>query len=186
MGRKKIDKQKPGDNMSEEKSVAIAPTQELELLESELDRARLELERTKLEIEAKKKELASVPIAEKNVTVGNKSLALKEKIEAMKAYDNQMVTGKFINRRAPGKTEKLTYMKYEDDPVKWYEFRDGGVYTIKRGFADQINEHYYTPHFIQKHPSEMILIGDETAGESSTIAEVDTSNKKYSFSPIHF
>jgi hypothetical protein len=187
MSKKKAKKEQTGTPMSEEKAVALSPNQELEALESEIDRARLELERTKQQLEEKKKQLESVPaIVDKQVTVSNKSLALKEKIAAMKEYDNQKVTGKFINRRAPGHIAKLTYMKYEDDPVKWYDFKDGGVYTIPRGFADQINEHYYTPHFIQKQASDMILIGNESPGELSTIAEVDTSNKKYAFVPVNF
>lgn len=90
------------------------------------------------------------------------------------------MTGKFINRRAPGQSAKLTYLKYADDPVKWYTMEDGKVYTIPRGFADQINEYYYTPHFIQKQG-----IMDPNA-PSSAIHDVDTSNKKYAFTPINF
>lgn len=66
----------------------------------------------------------------------------EELLEQQKAYDNVMVTGKFINQRAPGQSVKLTYHKYNTDPVKWYEFKHNQVYTIPRGFADQINEHY--------------------------------------------
>ena len=58
--------------------------------------------------------------------------ALKEKIEKQKAFDNQKVTGKFINRRHPGKvSEKLLYQKYEDDPVKWYDFQARFLNIIK-------------------------------------------------------
>lgn len=174
-------------SMTEEKGLMVTEEAQLESLESEIDKARQELERTKLQLEEKKKQLESMPaVTEKNVTTGNSERSLSEKIAAMKAYDCEKVTGKFINRRAPGHVAKLTYMKYADDPVKWYEFRDGGIYTIPRGFADQINEHYYTPHFIQKTASESILIGNESAGEMSTIAQVDTSNKKYAFVPQHF
>ena len=110
--------------------------------------------------------------------------ALKEKIEKQKAFDNQKVTGKFINRRHPGKvSEKLLYQKYEDDPVKWYDFQDGGVYTIPRGFADQINEHYYTPIFNQKQGEQRL---SSNLGDNSAISDVDTSKKKYSFVPVGF
>lgn len=187
MTKKKITPEQIGTPMSEENALVVSQAQELEKLASELDMARLELAKAKLQLEESKKQAESAPaIAEKQVSMSNKAVALKEKIAAMKEYDCQKVTGKFINRRAPGHVAKLTYMKYEDDPVKWYDFRDGGVYTIPRGFADQINEHYYTPHFIQKAPQDMILIGDEAPGESSTIAQVDTSNKKYAFVPITF
>jgi hypothetical protein len=91
-----------------------------------------------------------------------------------------MITGKFMNRRAPGQTVKLTYLRYETDPVKWYSFEDGKIYTIPRGFADQLNEHYYTPHFIQKQ-TEM-----DPNRPASAIHDVDTSNKKYAFVPVNF
>jgi hypothetical protein len=91
-----------------------------------------------------------------------------------------MVTGKFINRRAPGQTVKLPYIKYGHETPKWWVFEDGKVYDIPRGFADQINDHYYTPKFIQ---STAIMDPNRPA---SSIQEVDTSNKKYSFVPMNF
>ena len=119
----------------------------LENLESEVDRARMELEETKREIEEKKKELSVISMREvskeemiivkKDVAVQSKNGALTEKIRKQKDYDDVKVTGKFMNRRNPGQKVKLTYLKYETDPVKWYEFEDGKVYTIPRGFADQ-------------------------------------------------
>jgi superfamily II RNA helicase len=165
------------------------PTMEnLETIETEIDKARLELEKTKKEIEEQKQTLKNLSSREhdaKEMAIVEKQLAtqgdrsgLKAKIEQQKAYDNQKVTGKFINRRAPGQMAKLAYIKYEDDPVKWYELYDGQTYTIPRGFADQINEHYYTPHFIKNE-------GVQMDGESG-IAAVDTSNKKYAFVPSGF
>lgn len=184
---KKKKLQQSEETVSEENALVVSQDKEMEKLASELDMARLELAKAKLELEESKKKAESIPaIAEKHVTVSNKSQALKDKIAAMKEWDSVKVTGKFINRRAPGQMAKLTYMKYEDDPVKWYTFSDGGIYTIPRGFADQINEHYYTPHFIQKAPQDLIITGDEAPGESSTIAMVDNSNKKYAFVPQNF
>lgn len=101
-------------------------------------------------------------------------VALEKKIEAMAQRDKELVTGKFINRRAPGQTVKLTYAKHKGDLDKWYTFQDGKTYTIPRGFADQLNEAYYTPKFVQK-PGEL------TAEGGSVIQEVDTSNKRYAF-----
>jgi hypothetical protein len=162
----------------------------LETIQKEIDKARVELETTKREVEEKKLEMQRKPyreldkdeerIVEKQVTMSNERESLKAKIEAQRAYDSELVTGKFMNRRAPGQTVKLTYLKYETDPVKWYEFQDGKVYTIPRGFAEQLNEHYHTPHFIQKQ-------GDMDPNRpSSAIHEVDTSNKKYAFVPVTF
>lgn len=170
-------------------TVAEVDINEIELVQQEVDRARKELELLKIEMaELKAKPAREIDEQEKALIAKHKNFVdgkfeLKAKIEAQKAYDCQMVTGKFINRRAPGQPAKLTYMKYNDDPVKWTTFRDGGVYTIPRGFADQINEYYYTPHFIQKQGDQEL---SDRVGENSAIAEVDTSNKRYAFVPVGF
>lgn len=164
---------------------------ELELIQQELDLVRVELEKTKLEIEEKKKALVNVPSVPEVVkdapTISVEGQSLMAKIAAQKAYDNVMVTGKFSNLRAPGQHVKLPYIKYADDPVKWYKFEHGQVYTIPRGFADQLNGGseenpcYYMPHFIKNEGA----IIDPNQPESG-IHAVDTSNKKYMFSPINF
>ena len=163
---------------------------ELESIETEIDKARLELEKTKREIEEQKHALKNLSsrdhdakeasIVEKQIAQQGEKEGLKEKIAAQKAYDSVMIRGRFMNRRAPGQMAKLAYIKYDTDPVKWYEFNDGGVYTIPRGFVDQINEHYHTPHFIQ---NTGVMDPDNP---ESAIAAVDTSNKKYAFVNIGF
>jgi len=171
--------------------VQMSQETEVETLNQELDLVRLELEKTRREVkelELKKQELV-VPkreLSEEEKAINDKLLAgyvkgegLKSKIEAQKAYDNVKVTGRFMNRRAPGNPAKLTYMKYADDPVKWYTFNDGAVYTIPRGFADQINEYYHRPRFIQKE-------GPLDPANPSQIHDVDTSNKSYAFVPTGF
>ncbi len=183
--------------MEEKKEEILNEIDALEAMEQELDRKRIELEKVKVELEEKKNELKNVPfvpnreidleekeIVAKQVTMTSEKAALKAKIEKQKAYDNQKVTGKFMNRRVPGQPVKLPYLKYEDDPVKWWYFEDGKTYTIPRGFADQINGGtdenpcYYMPKFKQK-TSE--LIPSQTVGENSQISEVDTTHKKYAF-----
>lgn len=176
--------------VEEKKGTSMTDSQVLENLETEVDKVRLELENTKRQLEEKKSELnkmssreidaAEQKIIDKQVAGFAKNQGLKDKIEAQKEYDSEMVTGKFINRRAPGMPAKLTYIKYDSDPVKWYNLEDGKVYTIPRGFADQINDHYYTPHFVQKQ-GEM-----DPNRPSSAIHDVDTSNKKYAFVPVNF
>lgn len=171
-----------GESMSE--------TAVLEGLETEIDRVRKELEDTKRQLDEKKAELQKVPARElddqekkvydKQISNQVKNAGLKEKIEQQKQYDNQMITGKFINRRAPGQTVKLTYMHHADDPVKWETFEDGKVYTIKRGFVDEINNYYHTPYFTHK---QGIMDPNQP---STAIHEVDTSNKKYAFIPLNF
>jgi hypothetical protein len=165
----------------------------LESLQTEIDLAKAELEKTKFEIEEKKKELELTSRREftaqekhtvqKQITISNERRTANAIIEKQKAHDKVMVKGKFMNRRAPGHPIKLPYIKYEDDPVRWHHFMDGGVYTIPRGFADQINEYYYTPNFIQKQGEQRL---SNKVGENSAIHEVDTSNKKYAFVPVEF
>lgn len=174
-------------NIEKETGVFMATEAVLEEINVEIDQARLELEKTKREIEAKKQELASIATSSgikdaPSAKIENKSLL--EKIAAQKAYDNQPVTGKFYNLRAKGMPAKLTYNKYADDPVKWYTFEHGQVYTIPRGFADQISEHYYTPHFIQKEGAAAVIADPNNPG--SGLAGIDTRDKMYSFVPLSF
>jgi hypothetical protein len=153
-------------------------------LQIELEKARLELAQLKAKTESissrehdpEEQELVAKQIARRNE---NKTVAAK--IRSQKEYDNVKVTGKFLNRRAPGNPVRLTYIKYDDDPVKWWDFMDGRVYTIPRGFVDQINEHYHSPVFVQKTGPI-----DDPENPGSQIAEVDRSNKKYAFVPINF
>lgn len=202
MGRHK--KIKSIESKENKEVVMVVETEDhvntLESLESEIDQKRAELERVKVEIEEKKASVKSMPMREidedemlivkKQHSRTSESKAAEEMIAKNKAYDNVKVTGKFINRFKPGQPEKLLYQKYEDDPVKWYTFQDGQVYTIPRGFADQINggtendPMYYKPHFIEKQGQQVI---DPTrVGENSSIGFVDTSNKRYSFVPVNF
>ena len=185
MTRKKQDKIDEG--------AMIEKTNDVEINNSEFQKLALEteLQKLKLELEQLKNQSATTssreidefekPIIDKQISNNNSRESLKRKILEQKAYDNQKVTGKFINRRAPGQAVRLTYLKYEDDPVKWYDFVDGKTYTIPKGFADQINEYYYSPKFIQK--DEPIQNMEEPG---SQIAYVDTSNKKYAFVPVNF
>lgn len=166
----------------------------LESVQTEIDLARVELERTKLQIAEQKHQLElmkssprreldsrEIELRDKQISMGSEKSALKEKIERQRIRDSEMVTGRFMNRRAPGQPVKLPYVKYETDPVKWYPLEDGKVYTIPRGFADQLNGGtdedpcYYTPQFSQ-------IQGEMDPNKpQSAIHHVDSSNKKYAF-----
>lgn len=171
----------------------IVDTDALESMETEMDRVRVALEKAKLELEEKKKEIENLPLRQekaaldKNVAVVSKDAGLSQKIAEQKVRDNTMVTGKFSNLRAPGQSIKLPYHKYADDPVKWYPFDHGKVYTIPKGFADQLNGGddlnpcYYSPQFIK---NDNIITNPDEPGTG--IHGVDTSNKKYMFSPVSF
>ncbi len=184
-----------GPQMEEPKTEVKMVTEEavLDSVQTEIDVARLELEKIKMEIEEKKNQLQFEPrreissderrIIDKQVTSSNEMKASDALIAKQKAYDNVKVTGKFMNQRNPGQQVKLPYIKYADDPVKWHHFEHGKVYTIPRGFADQINDYYHTPQFVQKQGEQT---HSNVVGENSSIAEVNTSNKKYAFVPVNF
>jgi hypothetical protein len=189
---KNINKKIEYSSEDQKPEVTMTQTEQLEDLQAEIDKTVMELENAKRELEEKKQELTNLPkknedaILNKEIATSIKDSALSENIKNQKAFDSVLVTGRFSNRRAPGQSVKLPYQKYADDPVKWWPFEDGKVYTIPRGFADQINGGtekdplYYTPRFVQKSG-----IMDPDA-PSSSIHDVDTSNKKYSFTPVNF
>lgn len=209
MGRQKknlslqIEEKKIEVVMSEENQQETLENEALEItlegIQQEIDKARKELEQTKVAIEEKKQELKVSPrreideneqrIIDKQVNNINKRKNRSDVIEKMRIHDSAMITGRFMNRRTPGQKVKLPYLKHATDPVKWYSFKDGGTYTIPRGFADQLNGGddknpcYYTPVFLQKEGPQPI--SDKT-GDNSAIAEVDTSQKKYAFVPVGF
>lgn len=171
----------------------------LEEVQTEVDVARQELEKVKKELEEKKQELKAVPSreisqdekesSERQKAKKNKNNELAKKIAKQKEYDSVKVTGKFMNLRYPGQSKKLPYIKYNDDPVLWHTLNHGQVYTIPRGFADQINGGteeipcYYMPKFNQKQGDQVL---SSTTGENSAIASVDSTNKMYAFVPINF
>jgi hypothetical protein len=185
--------------MSEDTTASFSNENELESIQQSIDQARIDLENTKREIEERKHQLELLKVTpsrhidederkliDKQATMSNEQVTLKNKIEKQRDYDSEPVTGRFMNRRAPGQGVKLPYIKHAIDPVKWYPLEDGKVYTIPRGFADQLNGGtdedpcYYTPQFIQKQ-GEM----DPNKPESA-IHAVDSSNKKYAFVPVNF
>jgi hypothetical protein len=167
-------------------------TTELEAAQAELDSVLIELEQTKLQIEEKKKELQFIDrreIAPVREVETPKVVSTNQILERQKSFDAVLVTGKFINRHRPGQSVKLPYQKWPENPVKWHQLVDGNVYTIPRGFADQINGGtendplYYKPTFIQKQGEQLT---SDVIGENSAIHHVDTQNKKYAFVPVHF
>lgn len=185
------EKKRKSIHLEETKSeVKMSEEAVLDSIQTELDVARLELEKVKVQIEEKKNELkfeSRREISEeerqsskRQIATTNESRAAEALIDQQKAFDNVKITGRFMNRRAPGQPAKLTYIKYVDDPVKWYTFEDGKIYTIPRGFADQINDYYHTPVFTQKEGAM------DPNAPTSQISEVDKSNKKYAFVPVNF
>ena len=205
MGRRKKEKslqiEKKEAVMTEVLDAPVIESDEikLEAVQTEIDLARQELERTKHEIEERKHQLelmkvtpsrhideAERKLIDKQVGITSAKTTLSEKIEKQKAFDSVMITGRFMNRRAPGQAAKLTYLKYDTDPVKWWVLEDGKTYTIPRGFADQLNGGtdedpcYYTPKFNQVQ-GEM-----DPNKPDSAIHSVDSSNKKYGFVPLNF
>lgn len=188
MARKKFSDKVILEEIQEEPMTA--PTQELESIQQEIDVTRKELEATRSELEKKREELRANPRREvedwekansdKQINRGNLKVAQKETLDKLQAYDSVMVTGRFINRRNPGAPAKLCYMKWPEDPPKWHELEDGKVYTIPRGFAEQIRDYYHTPKFIQKQ------VDMNPDRPTSAIHGVDNSQKKYDFASINW
>lgn len=166
----------------------LSHEKDLDLIETEIDIKRLELEKLKLEIEERKLSLRTMSarevsdeemvIVKKQIAGHSKNAALAEKIEKMRIHDSDLVTGRFINRFRPGQSVKLTYARHKGDVDKWYILEDNKVYTIPRGFMDDLNNHYHTPIFTQKQ-GEM-----DPDRPCSAINEVDRSKKKYAFFEI--
>lgn len=201
MGRRK--KQNNIDSNFEEKTEVHMTTIEtandaeaLESLESEMDRVRVELEQAKRDLAEKKEELNNLPKNEKKAELSSspaikvEDKALSEKLAAQRISDNELLTGIFHNLRVPGQTVKLPYYKHVGDPEKWYTLVHGKTYTIPRGFANQINGGtdedpcYFMPKFTKKTGEAAIIIDPDNP--ESSIHSVDTSHKKFMFSPVGF
>lgn len=172
-------------------NMVLAAEKMMEDLQSQMDEMRNEMEKLRVEkaqiIEEKKvyaRELddKEVVLVEKQINNTNKRQALKEKIEAQKKYDNVMVRGKFLNQRAPGQSVKLTYLKYDTDLAKWWPFEHNKIYTIPRGFADQINEYYANIKYNEgKGPTS---IEDGAMGEA--LDHTPVREQIYAFVPVSF
>ena len=58
--------------------------------------------------------------------------------DALYERDSKPVTGRFKYFECPGETLKFPFRKHKKDPMKWYTFVDGEVYTIPRGVASHL------------------------------------------------
>lgn len=168
-------------------------TYEIEALNQELDQVRKDLERAKLEYEQQQTEMKlakvrreldeqEIAIMNKQVTRGNESKAKEDALAKQKAFDDQMVTGKFMNVRHPGSSAKLTYCKYATDPVKWYTFEHNKVYTIPRGFVDQINEYYARVTYKQKLDNKIV----DPDKPGTALDHEPIRHQLYAFVPVSF
>ena len=99
----------------------------------------------------------------------------KRLINTKRDFDSQMVKGKFMNLRAPGQPVKLTYHKYSTDIEEgWKTFNHGEIYTIQRGFADQINNHYAKISF------------NKGTGQMNALEAAPSRSPIYAFVPLEF
>lgn len=163
-----------------------------EIAQSELDIVRLELEKAKKELEEQKHQIQlnskrvlddkELDICAKQQTMGNEMKAKKEALEQQRIYDSQMITGKFINMRAPGQRVRLTYCKHATDLAKWWDFDHNKNYTIPRGFADQINEHYARIEHKQK--VQDIITNPDQPG--TALEPTVTRHQLYAFVPTQW
>ena len=99
----------------------------------------------------------------------------KKMIDRKRDVDSQMIKGKFMNLRAPGQPVKLTYHKYATDLEEgWKTFNHGEIYTIQRGFADQINNHYAKISF------------NKGTGQMNALEATPSRSPIYAFVPLEF
>lgn len=174
-----------------QKNMALAAEKMMEDLQAQMDEMRNEIEKLRIEkaqiveekkVYARELDAKEIELIEKQVSNTNAKQALREKIEAQKKFDNVMVRGKFLNQRAPGQAVKLTYMKYADDLAKWWTFEHNKIYTIPRGFADQINEYYAKIRFAPGEGPKTTQDGD--MGEA--LDQTPIREQLYAFVPIGF
>lgn len=165
----------------------------IESANQELDQIRKDLEKAKLELEAKQTEMKlmkvrrdldeqELAIMNKQITNGNEKAAKLSALEKQMQFDNVKVTGKFLNQRYPGQTVKLPYVKYATDEAKWYTFHHNKVYTIPRGFADQINEHYARITYRQKENN--VISNPDSPG--TALENEPVRHQLYAFVPTQF
>lgn len=72
-----------------------------------------------------------------NVIIDKESAT--KKVELLKQFESELVTGKFLNLDLPGKSVKLPYQRHKGDRCQWWVLEHNKVYTIPRGFANQLN-----------------------------------------------
>ena len=65
--------------------------------------------------------------------------------KTQKEIDGQMVKGRFRCFEPQGGGVKLSYRKHKGEPIRTYEFTDGGEYTIPLGLARHLRDNcnYY-------------------------------------------
>lgn len=174
------------EDVNEKYSLIESANQELDQIRRDLEKAKLELEakQTEMKLMKVKRELddQEIEIMNKQISRGNDVKAKLSELEKQKAFDNVKVTGKFLNQKYPGRTEKLTYVKYASDEAKWYTFHHNKVYTIPRGFADQINEYYADITYRQKQ--ENVVLDPTNPG--TALENEPVRVQKYAFVPTQF
>ena len=90
-----------------------------------------------------------------------KDKTFKEKLEAQRKRDQEMVSGFFDNYEVEGGTLKFPFRKYAG-PIKWYTLKDKEVSSIPRGLADHLNEHCWYPiheHRLDTNGKPSYMIG---------------------------
>jgi hypothetical protein len=174
------------DDVNEKYSLIESANQELDQVRKDLEKAKIELEakQTEMKLMKVRRELdeQEIAIMNKQISNGNEVQAKLSALEKQKAFDNVKVTGKFLNQRYPGQTVKLPYVKYATDEAKWYTFQHNKVYTIPRGFADQINEHYARITYTQKENN--VISNPDNPG--TALENVPVRHQLYAFVPNSF
>ncbi len=73
----------------------------------------------------------------------------QRRVEDLRERDSTEIVCRFINHEMKAGTATFVFRKYKQDPIRTYEFRDGGIYKISLGVMDHVNntckyrEHQY-------------------------------------------
>jgi hypothetical protein len=96
--------------------------------------------------------------------------------KTQKETDMQMVKGRFRCFEPQGGGVKLSYRRHKGEPIRTYEFNDGGEYTIPLGLARHLRDNcnYY------KHTHIMDMNGNPIIDQRSK--RVD----RMTFEPLGF
>lgn len=89
----------------------------------------------------------------KRAITPDQKLLRQRRVEELRERDSTEIVCRFINHEMKNGTATFIFRKYKQDPIRTYEFRDGGVYKINLGLMEHVNntckyrEHQYNEQF---------------------------------------
>ena len=94
---------------------------------------------------------------------------LAKKMDSLHERDNEKVTGIFRYIEHPGGTMRFVFKKYQQDPLRQYELKDGERYQLPRMVVRHLNNQV---HYIEYKPL------DKQFGDSQIAAAMNDGSGK--------